>query len=200
MINCISAFDRLTFQNEITIERTYWFFLFIYFFLSLFVGMWVQLRSPARQRWVLSPKNTLFPLSDAFTEASPCAVWKARITSRTREVLWHKYKFEKKKKDLDCSTNTSLASVKCTVVLISPLLCELARKVKQKKENTHTGFFPVAVWPWQYIWEILWHSQKKICHFLLTACLTLPVVHNGFPYSKWLIYTVSTQYLHSGTL
>lgn len=48
----------------------------------------------------------------------------------------------------------------------------------------------VAVWPWKYVWESLWHSQKDL-PVLLTACLTLSVVHNGFPHSKLLIYTVS---------
>lgn len=41
----------------------------------------------------------------------------------------------------------------------------------------------VVLRPWEQIWEILWHSQKDL-PVLLTAYLTLSVVHNGFPSFK----------------
>lgn len=56
--------------------------------------------------------------------------------------------------------------------------------------KTHTQYVCDCV-TLKYVWEILWHSHKDL-PVLLTACPTLSVVHNGFPHSKLLIYTVST--------
>lgn len=87
------------------------------------------------------------------------------------------------KKHLDRGTNAYLPSIKSTLAQISPLLYESAQK--------YIHSISVAVWPWVYVWQILWHSQKYL-PVLLTACLTVSLVHNGFPHSKLLIYSVST--------